>query len=217
MNKQDSISSSSSAGKQKDEFKKWLYDKQYKKSTIGSYISKLNTVSQKYGEVISPNASVFEITDYKSFETAALKIKADEVNWREFNGHNTALSAIKLYDEFLGGCLESLDASSTNNPVAEIQAPLIDKPRNLIVFGAPGTGKSYFLNDQIKYFKKIERVTFYPSYSYSQFVGCYKPVMNGENISYSFVPGPFLRTYVDAVNNPSKNYLLIIEEINRAD
>lgn len=114
-------------------------------------------------------------------------------------------------------CLESLDTSSTNNPVAEIQAPQIDKPRNLIVFGAPGTGKSYFLNDQIKDFKKIERVTFYPSYSYSQFVGCYKPVMNGENISYSFVPGPFLRTYVDAVNNPSKNYLLIIEEINRAD
>ena len=107
--------------------------------------------------------------------------------------------------------------AETNNQVTEIQSSQIDKPRNLIVFGAPGTGKSYFLNDQIKDFKKIERVTFYPSYSYSQFVGCYKPVMNGENISYSFVPGPFLRTYVDAVNNPSQNYLLIIEEINRAD
>lgn len=93
----------------------------------------------------------------------------------------------------------------------------IKEPRNLIVFGAPGTGKSYSLNDQTGDFDKIERVTFYPSYSYSQFVGCYKPVMNDENISYSFVPGPFLRTYVDAVNNPSKNYLLIIEEINRAD
>ena len=93
----------------------------------------------------------------------------------------------------------------------------IKEPRNLIVFGAPGTGKSFQFNEEAKLFDKIERVTFYPSYSYSQFVGCYKPVMKGENISYSFVPGPFLRTYVDAVNDSSNNYLLIIEEINRAD
>lgn len=90
-------------------------------------------------------------------------------------------------------------------------------PRNRIVFGAPGTGKSYSLNKETKAFNQIERVTFYPSFSYSQFVGCYKPIMEGKNISYSFVPGPFLRTYVDAVKDPSKNYLLIIEEINRAD
>ena len=72
---------------------------------------------------------------------------------------------------------------------------------NMIVFGAPGTGKSYYLNKEIISFNKVERVTFYPSYSYSQFVGCYKPIMNGKDISYSFVPGPFLRTYVDAVKN----------------
>ncbi len=88
---------------------------------------------------------------------------------------------------------------------------------NMIVFGAPGTGKSYYLNKKIISFYKVERVTFYPSYSYSQFVGCYKPIMNGKDISYSFVPGPFLRTYVEAVKDTSNNYLLIIEEINRAD
>ena len=117
--------------------------------------------------------------------------------------------------------------SNTQNPIADVStiiAPAlenqpiqIDKPRNLIVFGAPGTGKSYHLNTEIKLFDKVERVTFYPSYSYSQFVGCYKPTMKGENIAYSFVPGPFLKTYVDAIKDFSKNYLLIIEEINRAD
>lgn len=55
--------------------------------------------------------------------------------------------------------------------------------RNQIMFGAPGTGKSYELNQ-----KRIEllgndtesdyeRVTFHPDYSYANFVGTYKPVM----------------------------------------
>ena len=60
--------------------------------------------------------------------------------------------------------------------------------RNLIYFGAPGTGKSFKLNEQVKkrftvkgkddkVDERYERVTFYPTYSYAQFVGCYKPVM----------------------------------------
>ena len=36
-------------------------------------------------------------------------------------------------------------------------------------------------------------------------------------ISYEFVPGPFIRVYEKAKGNPDKNFLLIIEEINRAN
>ena len=215
---------------------------------------------------------------------------------------------------------------------------------NLIYFGAPGTGKSFklkvavegeekkdgtitkdkdhgifvTLNKAGKVDKRLyERVTFYPTYSYAQFVGCYKPVMeetkrekNSESLSpeqlteelkkslalagkndnsdidpgagkivsillfgekyydslgklkpgdrnkilkdagaktkadpvyfghgitmgrihserneetanstiaYKFVPGPFLRILVRALNNPHNNYCLVIEEINRAN
>jgi type II restriction-modification system restriction subunit len=97
---------------------------------------------------------------------------------------------------------------------------------NRILFGAPGTGKSYTLNKQKKELLKhgggFERVTFHPDYSYAHFVGTYKPVSNeNDGISYEYVPGPFMRTYVAAMksansNNP-KPYLLIIEEINRAN
>lgn len=38
-----------------------------------------------------------------------------------------------------------------------------------------------------------------------------------EGISYKYVPGPFMRTLVKALNNPKQAYLLIIEEINRAN
>ncbi len=102
----------------------------------------------------------------------------------------------------------------------------IDKPRNRIIFGAPGTGKSFELNKEGKQLlgpgreEDFERVTFHPDYSYANFVGTYKPVSTNEGISYEFVPGPFLRVYVAALENSRtadvKPYLLLIEEINRA-
>ncbi len=99
--------------------------------------------------------------------------------------------------------------------------------RNRIVFGAPGTGKSYGLKDDCEKLMEdttgtYERVTFHPDYTYSQFVGTYKPVMDvdGNSIRYDFVPGPFMRVYVEALKSGRTDtpqpYLLLIEEINRA-
>ncbi len=68
--------------------------------------------------------------------------------------------------------------------------------------------------------KRYERVTFHPNYSYAQFVGTYKPVQDSadENqIKYEYIPGPFMRIYKAAKQNPSQNFLLLIEEINRAN
>lgn len=113
--------------------------------------------------------------------------------------------------------------------------------RNLIFFGAPGTGKSHKLKDLSKqHFAEgnIRRITFHPDYTYAQFVGCYKPteiqqpkinsdgkqLVDGsgkaifENvITYNFVPGPLLLTYISAIKDPTSDYLLVIEEINRAN
>lgn len=63
--------------------------------------------------------------------------------------------------------------------------------RNRILFGAPGTGKSYTLNKDMKELlgsdneTDYERVTFHPDYSYANFVGTYKPVMVGNTLSLS--------------------------------
>lgn len=98
--------------------------------------------------------------------------------------------------------------------------------RNRILFGAPGTGKSFELKKDSKEIMEgttgyYERVTFHPDYSYSQFVGTYKPVMgDNDDIRYDFVPGPFMRVYAEALKNARTDnpqpYLLLIEEINRA-
>ena len=103
-------------------------------------------------------------------------------------------------------------------------------PRNRILFGAPGTGKSFTLNHEKDLLLadggEYERVTFHPDYSYANFVGTYKPVpckdSDGKDaITYSYVPGPFMRTYVKALQNSRTDapnpFLLVIEEINRAN
>lgn len=40
---------------------------------------------------------------------------------------------------------------------------------------------------------------------------------SGKEISYEYVPGPFMRTYTQAINHPKEKFLLLIEEINRAN
>lgn len=81
-------------------------------------------------------------------------------------------------------------------------------------------GTKYIKNQEQEKVKYLERVTFHPNYSYAQFVGTYKPVQdsnNDENIKYEYVPGPFMRVFVNAVKHPDRNFLLLIEEINRAN
>lgn len=102
---------------------------------------------------------------------------------------------------------------------------------NRIIFGAPGTGKSYTLNKEkdelLANNKNYERVTFHPDYSYANFVGSYKPVsiynkeLKKKEIEYKYVPGPFMRTLVKALKSGMSDkpeiQLLIVEEINRAN
>lgn len=139
------------------------------------------------------------------------------------------------------------------------------EPRQIIYFGAPGTSKSFTLKNESYKLAGVdiqtdseeearekvapyqERVTFYPGYSHQQFVGTYKPYMDGDKISYKFVPGPLIRLLEKALKaekakpqdknkteaptkeNSTENqerdkkdekpekFLLIVEELNRAE
>lgn len=86
----------------------------------------------------------------------------------------------------------------------------------LIFYGSPGTGKSREVENRTQGHSKT-RTTFHPETDYHSFVGSYKPVMNGSNIEYKFVPQAFTKAYCEALKNPNEPHFLIIEEINRGN
>ncbi|WP_405287008.1 AAA family ATPase [Methanobrevibacter sp.] len=166
---------------------------------------------------------------------------SDKLDDNDNDGYYNHCRYVEWFDE-IGWedlCTEAKDVIHTNS-VYEIKKgekdefllffPFnTDEKRNKIYFGAPGTGKSYNLNEDkdklLADFKdNFERVTFHPDYTYANFVGTYKPVPNNpeedskdESISYKYVPGPFMRTLIKAFKNPYEPFVLIIEEINRAN
>lgn len=132
--------------------------------------------------------------------------------------------------------LSRLEVSVRESAVADTTSEFdADLPWNLIVFGAPGTGKSHDLNLKAKANfpnpGQITRVTFHPEYTYAQFVGSYKPFVvpdedptkslnqqfRDSKITYHYEFGPFLETYVQALLHPTVQYVLLIEELNRAN
>ena len=151
---------------------------------------------------------------------------------------DTTKKTIQISLELNLSCGNSNTSDDTVVPVNKYQTGLSSSfSRNRIIFGAPGTGKSYSLNKEREDLLgknntlDYERVTFHPDYSYANFVGTYKPVMAERktddaseatsDIAYEYVPGPLMRMYVKALKNAQTDkprpFLLIIEEINRAN
>ncbi len=120
-------------------------------------------------------------------------------------------------------------------------------PLNCIVYGAPGTGKTYSMveyalaimdNKKLEEFRKnntdrssnIERykelvregqvvfTTFHQNYGYEEFIQGLRPDIESENMSFKIIDGVFKTIADRALNdNENKNYIIIIDEINRAN
>lgn len=95
----------------------------------------------------------------------------------------------------------------------------ISKGSNILIYGVPGSGKSWTIeHEYCKEGTKVERLVFHPDYTYSDFIGQILPNVDGEGqVSYKFTPGPFTNILKNAYTNPQKEYILIIEEINRGN
>ena len=148
------------------------------------------------------------------------------------------------YASTLWQMAKMLDVNRENNKSGtSIKQQSSDKSiaRQIIYYGAPGTGKSHKIKEQLEGVPKenIFRITFHPDSDYSTFVGTYKPTrserplyglfgketvrlkdgkdLTEETITYKFIPQAFLNAYMQAYKKPEEKVYLIIEEINRGN
>ncbi len=99
---------------------------------------------------------------------------------------------------------------------------LLESNHNLILTGAPGTGKTYLAREIADAMgAETAFVQFHPSYDYTDFVEGLRPNDDGNgNIGFVRMDGVFKAFCKEAMKNKKnkeKKYVFIIDEINRGD
>lgn len=119
-------------------------------------------------------------------------------------------------------------------------------PLNSIVYGAPGTGKTYSTSEyaqaiiegiSLEEFRKnnpdrkevmrkynefvkagqVVFTTFHQSYGYEEFIQGLRPDTTSDKMNFKTVDGVFKKIADRALNDDENNYVIIIDEINRAN
>lgn len=147
------------------------------------------------------------------------------IRTKAFNKIAAALAPIKLADalDIIGGeeaaATEETGGSAAVPPSPPSAQPAL--PKNLILYGPPGTGKTFrALGEMAAQFGQRKRtVSFHPGFAYEEFVEGLRPTSDGQGgpIRYEVVPGIFRQACQAAQAAPEAPYLLVIDEVNRAN
>lgn len=186
----------------KDDFRQWAVLTVDKESTINGYISSLeNDIPEKLhsdGKSLELN-TIFECTiddvDFLNELYNKCSIGSDWYTWNRSKGGGRPMAALGKYIQFLTGKqVKSL----------EITQQTIDTPKNIILYGPPGVGKTYSHKKLISILEngdsldqlenpdyktlsfgtvktegRYQFLTFHQSYSYEDFVEGFRPNEEG--------------------------------------
>jgi len=100
-------------------------------------------------------------------------------------------------------------------------ADLLATRRYVIIQGPPGTGKTMMATELLRkiYRGRGRTIQFHPNTTYENFIGGLAPTNTVADLGFRFtpVPGFLMEAAIQARKDPSRSYLLHIDEINRAD
>jgi 5-methylcytosine-specific restriction protein B len=98
---------------------------------------------------------------------------------------------------------------------------LLWERKQIILYGPPGTGKTYLATRLARHLTEegaVKLVQFHPSYTYEDFFEGFRPEPGGGGtLTFELRAGPFRDFAEVAAANSSTAYILIIDEINRAN
>ncbi|MEV6494644.1 AAA family ATPase, partial [Actinoplanes sp. NPDC051633] len=87
--------------------------------------------------------------------------------------------------------------------------------------GPPGTGKTFVARLLAQHLATspdhIEITQFHPAYSYEDFIEGLRPVTTATGMNYEVRPGVFTKLCARALARPDETFVMIIDEMNRAD
>lgn len=129
--------------------------------------------------------------------------------------------------------------------IGRIQS-ILERKNQVILYGPPGTGKTYWAEkaadelaadahfhkrfddlgeDEKKFIRGgssqsgglVRMCSFHPAYGYEDFIEGYRPRETDQKLIFKLENGIFKKLCLDAKDNPTDKYYLIIDEINRGD
>lgn len=94
--------------------------------------------------------------------------------------------------------------------------------KQIILYGPPGTGKTWLAKKLARHLTSdmdgaVRLVQFHPSYTYEDFFEGFRPKAASGSLSFELRPGPFRDFAETAEADTSTPYILVIDEINRAN
>jgi MoxR-like ATPase len=131
---------------------------------------------------------------------------------------------VEQFEPFLGAAPGPGDVEVGDQPEVAELLDLLLSFGNVVVEGVPGTGKSFIIRLlQDQWANKtgrnlvIRTTVLHPATSYDEFVGGVRPVRVGDGYAFRPAAGWFLRHISAALENPGADYLLVLDELNRAN
>lgn len=121
--------------------------------------------------------------------------------------------------DYLGDAATQL---SLDRSFLEEIAALLDDKGQVVFYGPPGTGKTFVAKRLATALAEGEAdrttiVQFHPASTYEDFFEGLRPTLAGGQVHYELRPGPLARIAEAASADPDHTYVLVIDELNRAN